>query len=144
MSIFNNNFLPQLVQAAAACPCSLKPAAAACSLPLQYTWPSWSAAPPSPCPGAGGQGEAVSLSCYSTTAPTSASCCPPRPGAGAGAVPLVLWRKTASYIGVVIKVVARWRVTAVSTAIVYIEKYSCYSCVNKANHVSIYNWNINY
>ena len=30
------------------------------------------------------QAEAAS----STTAPTSASCCPPRPGAGAGAVPL--------------------------------------------------------
>ena len=60
------------------------------------------------------------------------------------AVPLGQWGQTAYYVEVLTKVVARWRVLAVSTEIVYIVEYSIYRCVNKANHVFIYNWNINY
>ena len=57
------------------------------------------------------------------------------------AVPL---GQTAYYVEVFTKVVARGRVLAVSTDIVFIDKYFFYRCVNKANHVFIYNCNTNY
>ena len=47
--------------------------------------------------------------------------------------------QTAYYVEVFTKVVARGRVLAVSTDIVFIDNYFFYRCANKANHVFIYN-----